>query len=117
MFKVFLHQLMSNAIIRLSLCAWAARLEGVKVMARAFVAAHQLHHQPKLVFKASVQIEAHYGCVNFTYRPGLVTPAMAYKNKWLKDWTQWWFYHKLDKKEYLVAMCQEYKGNRAQLWN
>ena len=85
LFEVYLHQLMPNTIVRLSLFAWEARSEGAKASARAFATAHQLHHQPKLVLARSVQSEAHYGCLNFTYRASLTTPAMVYKNKWPKD--------------------------------
>jgi hypothetical protein len=37
----------------------------------------------------------------------------VYKNKWPKDWTQWWFYHMVDQQEFLVSRCEEVKGNRA----
>ena len=35
------------------------------------------------------------------------------KNKWPSDWTQWWFYHKVDTEEFLVSKCEEVKRNRA----
>jgi hypothetical protein len=38
---------------------------------------------------------------------------VVYKNKWPSDWTQWWFYHKVEAEEYLVSKCEEVKGNRA----
>jgi hypothetical protein len=74
---------------------------------------HRLHHQPKPVFVRGVQSEAHYGCLNFAYRAGLSTPAVVYRNKWPSDWTQWWFYHKVESEEYLVSKCEGVKGNRA----
>ena len=54
LFKVYLHQLTPNAIVRLGLFAWAARSEGAKASARAFAAAHRLHHQLKPIFTQSV---------------------------------------------------------------
>ena len=113
LFEVYLHQLTPNAIVRMSLFAWAARSEGVKASARAFSAAHRLHHQPKLIFVRGVQSEAHYGCLNFAYRASLSTPVVVYKNKWPSDWTQWWFYHKVEAEDYLVSKCEGVKGNRA----
>ena len=112
LFEVYLHQLTPNAIVRMGLFAWAARSEGVKASTRAFAAAHQLHHQPQPVFARGVQSEAHHGYLNFAYRAGLSTPAVVYKNKWPSDWTQWWFYHKVEAEEYLVSRCEEVRGNR-----
>jgi Putative gypsy type transposon len=113
LFEVYLHQLNPNAIVRMGLFTWASRSKGVKVSASAFAAAHRLHHQLKPVFARGVQNEAHYGCLNFTYRAELSMPIVVYKNKWPSDWTQWWFYHKVDAEEYLVSRCEEVRGNRA----
>ena len=83
--EIYLHQLTPNAIVWLCLFAWAAQSEGTKASTRAFATAHRLHHQSKLVFASIMQSEAHYGCMNITYRTGLATPIVAYKNKWPKD--------------------------------
>ena len=40
-------------------------------------------------------------------------PVVVYKNKWPKDWMQWWFYHNVDREEFLVSKCEEVKGNHA----
>lgn len=94
LFKVYLHQLMPNAIVQLCLFAWVASSEGVKASARASVAAHKPHHLPKSVFTSSVQSEAHYSCVNFTYCAGLTMLVVAYNMVVTAAWRGAAIYHR-----------------------
>ena len=77
-FKVYLHQLTPSAILRLSVFAWATRSEGAKASAKAFAAVHKLHRPSKPVFVLNVQSEAQYGCFNFVYRSGVLTPVVTF---------------------------------------
>jgi hypothetical protein len=59
--------------------------------------AHQVHHQQRTVFEEegdqSVEKDCQFGCLNFSYKSGVVSPVTAYWNKWPSDWQQHWFYH------------------------
>jgi hypothetical protein len=76
-FDIYLHQLTPNAILRLS--------------------AHQVHHQRRTIFEEegdqSVEKDCQFGCLNFSYKSGVVSPVTAYRNKWPSDWQQHWFYY------------------------
>jgi hypothetical protein len=43
-FKIYLHQLTPNAIVRLSIFIWALRSQGVEPLAKAFCWVHELHY-------------------------------------------------------------------------
>jgi hypothetical protein len=43
-FKIFLHQLTPNAIVRLNVFIWALRSQGMEPLAEAFCRVHELHY-------------------------------------------------------------------------
>jgi hypothetical protein len=96
-FDIYLHQLTPNAILRLSVYMWICRTTKIKPSAEGFASAHQVHHQRRTVFKEeggqSVEKNCQFGCLNFSYKPGVVSPVTAYRNKWPSDWQQHWLYH------------------------
>ena len=66
-FKVYLHQLTTNAIVRLEIFVWVVRSQGVELDAEAFREAfgqiHELHFQ----MKATRGLHNNFGCYNFAY--------------------------------------------------
>jgi hypothetical protein len=100
-FDIYLHQFTPNAILRLSVYMWICRTTKIKPStegsAEGFALAHQVHHRRRTVFEEegdqSVKKDYQFGCLNFSYKSGVVGPVTAYRNKWPSDWQQHWFYH------------------------
>jgi hypothetical protein len=40
-----------------------------------------------------VEKDCQFGCLNFSYKSGIVSPMTAYRNKWPSDRQQQWLYH------------------------
>jgi hypothetical protein len=84
-FDIYLHQLTPNAILRLSVYMWICRTTKIKPSAEGFASAHQVHHQRRTVFEEegdqSVEKDCQFGCLNFSYKAGVVSPVTAYRNK------------------------------------
>jgi hypothetical protein len=96
-FDIYLHQLTPNTILRLSVYIWICRTTKIKTSAEGFASAHQVHHQRHTVFEEEgdqfVEQDCQFGCLNFSYKSGVVSPMTAYCNKWSLDWQQHWLYH------------------------
>jgi hypothetical protein len=96
-FDIYLHQLTPNAILRLSVYMWICRTTKIKPSAEGLASAHQVHHQRRTVFEEdgdqSVKKDCQFGCLNFSYKAGVVSPVTAYWNKWPSDWQRHWFYN------------------------
>jgi hypothetical protein len=96
-FVIYLHQLMSNTILRLSVYMWICRTTKIKPFAEGFASAHQVHHQRRTVFEdegdQAVEKDCQFGCLNFSYKSGVVSPVTAYWNKWPSDRQQHWFFY------------------------
>jgi hypothetical protein len=99
-FEIYLHQLIPNAIVRLSVFIWALRSQGVEPLAEAFCRVHELHYQMKA---REDGLHENFGCYNFAYRKDMKTMVVSYRTKWPTGWKTEWFYVKIDeKKEKLV---------------
>jgi hypothetical protein len=89
-----------HAILRLSVYMWICRITKIKPSAEGFASAQQVHHQRRTVFEEegdqSVEKDCQFGCLNFSYKSGVVSPVTAYRNKWPSDWQQHWFYYTVD---------------------
>jgi hypothetical protein len=75
---------------------WICRTTKIKPSAEGFASAHQVYHQRRTVFEEedqSVEKDCQFGCLNFSYKSGVVSPVTAYRNKWPSDWQQHWLYH------------------------
>jgi hypothetical protein len=102
-FKIFLHQLTPNAIVRLSVYIWALRSQGKSANAEGFYRVHELHYQTKA---RADGLHKNFGCYNFAYRKDTKAPMIGYRTKWPTGWTNEWFYVKADekKREKLMSM-------------
>jgi hypothetical protein len=51
--------------------------------------AHQVHHQRRTVFEEegddTMEKDCQFGCLNFSYKSGVVSPVTVYRNKWPLD--------------------------------
>jgi hypothetical protein len=95
-FKIYLHQLTPNAIVRLSVFIWALRSQGVEPLAEAFCQVHKLHLQAKA---REDGLHENFGCYNFAYRKDMKTSVISYRTKWPTGWKNEWFYVKVDEKK------------------
>jgi hypothetical protein len=102
-FKIYLHQLTPNAIVRLSVFIWALRSQGMSLDAEAFRRVHELHYQTKV---RADGLHKNFGCYNFAYRKDTKAPVLSYRTKWPTGWKNEWFYIKADekKREKLMTM-------------
>jgi hypothetical protein len=99
-FGIYLHQLTSNAIIRLSVYIWALRSQGVDPFGEGFCRVHELHYQTKA---RGDGLHENFGRYNFAYRKTTKFPVISYRSKWPAAWKSEWFYVKVDEeKEKLV---------------
>jgi hypothetical protein len=86
-FRIYLHQLTPNAIVRLSVYIWALQSQGVEPLAKA----------------RDDGLHENFGCYNFAYRKDMKTPVVSYRTEWTTGWKSEWFYVKIDEeKEKLV---------------
>jgi hypothetical protein len=102
-FEIYLHQLIPNAIVRLSVYIWALRSQGMSPNAEAFCRVHELHYQTKA---RADGLHENFGCYNFAYRKDTKAPVLSYHIKWPTGWKSEWFYMKADekKREKLMSM-------------
>jgi hypothetical protein len=102
-FKIYLHQLTLNAIVRLSVYIWALRSQGMSANAKGFCRVHELHYQTKA---REDGLHKNFGCYNFAYRKDTKALVIGNRTKWPTGWTNEWFYVKDDekKREKLMSM-------------
>jgi hypothetical protein len=102
-FKIYLHQLTPNAMVRLSVYIWALRSQGKSANAEGFCRVRELHYQTKA---RSDGLHKNFGCYNFAYRKDTKASVIGYCTKWPTGWTNEWFYAKADekKREKLMTM-------------
>jgi hypothetical protein len=77
-FKIYLHQLTPNAIVRLSVFISALQSQGVEPLAEAFCRVHELHYQTKA---REDGLHENFGCYNFAYRKDMKTSVVSYRTK------------------------------------
>jgi hypothetical protein len=73
-FEIFLHQLIPNAIVRLSVYIWALQSQGKSANAEGFYRVHELHYQPKA---RADGLHKNSGCYNFAYRKDTKAPMIS----------------------------------------
>jgi hypothetical protein len=95
-FKIYLHQLTPNAIVRLSVFIWALRSQGIAPNAEAFCRVHELHYQTKA---REDGLHENFGCYNFASHKDMKALVVSYRTKWPTCWKNEWFYVKADEKK------------------
>ena len=92
LFKVYMHQMTPNSIVRLNLYMWLAKTCRLAPSAEGFARAFRVHYQPmKISVQSSggAEISAipQYDCYTFAFHKNLPCPVAASKNKWANDWS------------------------------
>jgi hypothetical protein len=95
-YGIYLHQLMPNAIVRLSVYIWALRSQGVETFSEGFCRVHELHYQTKA---RADGLHENFGCYNFAYRKTTKFPVISYRSKCPAGWKSEWFYVRVDEDE------------------
>jgi hypothetical protein len=95
-YKIYLHQLTPNAIVRLSVYIWALQSQGIDPNAEAFCRVHELHYQTKA---REDGLHESFGCYNFAYRKDMKSPVVSYRTKWPTGWKNEWFYVRAKEKK------------------
>jgi hypothetical protein len=95
-YKIYLHQLTPNAIVRLSVFIWALQSQGMDPNAEAFCRVHELHYQMKA---REDGLHENFGRYNFAYRKDMKASVLSYRTKWPTGWKIEWFYVKADEKK------------------
>jgi hypothetical protein len=84
-FEIYLHQLTSNAIVRINIYIWALRSQCLSANAEGFCRVHELHYQTKL--RSPDSLHKNFKCYNFAYRKDTKAPVLGYCTKSPTDWT------------------------------
>jgi hypothetical protein len=93
-FKVYLHQLTPEAIIRIGVYIWAMRSQGQESNAKCFCNLHELSYETKAIGKE--QYHNNFGCYGFVTRFEVSNPVPTFCKRWPGAWMQEWFYVKND---------------------
>jgi hypothetical protein len=93
-FKVYLHQLTLEAIIRIGVYIWAMRSQGQEPNAKCFCNLHELSYETKAIGKE--QYHKIFGCYGFVARSEVSNPMPTFRKRWPGAWMQEWFYVKND---------------------
>jgi hypothetical protein len=93
-FQIFLHQITSEAIIRMGIFVWAIRSQGLEPSAKCFCSMHELLYDTKAIGKE--QYHNNFGCYGFIARSNASYPVPTYWKRWPRAWMEEWFYVKND---------------------
>jgi hypothetical protein len=95
-YKIFLHQITPEAIIRMGIFVWAVRSQGLEPNAKSFCSMHGLSYETKPWGKE--HYHNNFGCYSFVARSGSSCPVPTFRKRWPGDWMKEWFYVKNDLK-------------------
>jgi hypothetical protein len=93
-FEIYLHQLTTEAFIKVGFFIWALRSQGLEPDARCFCNIHELSYHTKATVKE--QYYNNFGCYNFVPRSEANYPVPTFWKKWPSSWMKQWFYVKND---------------------
>jgi hypothetical protein len=80
-FKIFLHQITPEAIIRMGIFIWAMRSQGLEPSAKCFCNMHELSYETKATGKE--QYHNNFGCYGFVPRSDVSYPVPTFRKSWL----------------------------------
>jgi hypothetical protein len=96
-FKIYLHQLTPEALIKMRFFIWAMSCQGLEPDARCFCNIHDLSYQTKATGKE--QYHNNFGCYNFVPRFDSRYPVPTFRKKCPGSWMKQWFCVKNDLSE------------------
>jgi hypothetical protein len=91
-FKIFLHEITPEAIIRMSIFVCAVRRQGLEPSAKCFCNMHELLYETKATGKE--QYHNNFGCYGFVPRSYVSYPVPMFQKRWPGAWMEEWFYVK-----------------------
>jgi hypothetical protein len=91
-FKIFLHQITPEAIIRMGVFVWAVRSQGLEPSAKCFCNMHELLYETKATGKE--QYHNNFGCYGFVPRSDVSYLVPTFRKRWPGAWMEEWFYVK-----------------------
>jgi hypothetical protein len=93
-FKIYLHQLTPETIIKVGIFIWAMRSQGLEPDASCFCNIHELSYETKATGKE--QYHNNFGCYGFVPRSEVTYPVPTFWKRWPGSWLQEWVYMKND---------------------
>lgn len=102
-YEIYMHPIMPNVIVRLSVFIWAVRNQGARAKVEAFYRIHELHYQTKA--RPSDNLHSNLSCYTFAYQKDMRAPMLANQTKWSSEWTNEWFYEKANTKNRDELKC------------
>jgi hypothetical protein len=78
-FKVYLHQLTPEAIIKIGVYIWALRSQGLEPNAKCFCNIHELSYETKATGKE--QYHNNFGCYGFVTRSKVNNPVPTFRKR------------------------------------
>jgi hypothetical protein len=95
-YQIFLHQITSEAIIRMGIFVWAVRSQGLEPSAKCFCSMHELLYETKATGKE--QYHNNFSCYGFIARPNASHSVRTFRKRWPGALMEEWFYVKNDLK-------------------
>jgi hypothetical protein len=107
-FKIYLHQLTPEAIIKVEMFIWAMRSQGLEPNAKCFCNIHELSYETKATEKE--KYHKNFDCYSFVPRSKVSFPIPTFRKRWPGAWMQEWFYVKNDlaEREDIKGIIQRY---------
>jgi hypothetical protein len=102
-FKIYLHQITPEAIIKIGVFIWAMRSQGLEPNAKCFCNMHELSYETKATGKE--QYHNNFGCYSFVPLSKVSYLVPTFQKRWPGAWKQEWFYVKND-----LAEREDIKG-------
>jgi hypothetical protein len=93
-FKIYLHQLTPEALIKVGVFIWAMKSQGLEPDARCFRNIHELFYETKAIGKE--QYHNNFDFYSFVPRSKANYHVSTFRKKWPGSWMKQWFYVKND---------------------
>jgi hypothetical protein len=93
-FKIFLHQLTPEAIIKIWIYIWPMRSQGLEPNAKCFCNMHELTYETKATGKE--KYHNNFGCYGFVTCSKVSNPVPTFRKRWSGAWMEERFYVKND---------------------
>jgi hypothetical protein len=91
-YRIFLHQITPEAVIRMGIFVWAVRSQGLEPSARCFCSMHELSYETKAC--GEEQYHNNFGCYSFVACSSASYPVPTFRKRWPGAWMEEWFYVK-----------------------
>jgi hypothetical protein len=94
-YNIEMHHLTPNGMVKIALFIWAVKSRRGNLDIRVFCSIHDMHTQFQSKMVDGKGVIKYFGCCSFKQAHGAKQIAPTSKNKWVKNWYRYWFYHKV----------------------